>query len=80
VHEEVARGTAAELAERFAEPPKGEVTIVLAAAEPAQDEGMPPAETLAELAAALGARRAAAVASQLTGVPRNRIYRKITSG
>ena len=33
---------------------------------------------LAELAAAVGARRAAAIASALTGVPRNRLYRRIT--
>ena len=27
--EEIARGTAAELAERFAQPPKGEITLVI---------------------------------------------------
>ncbi|MDX6532768.1 MAG: rRNA (cytidine1402-2-O)-methyltransferase [Gaiellales bacterium] len=79
MHEEVARGTMAELAERFGESPKGEVTIVLAAAEGGDEAPLPPAEVLAELAGALGARRAAAVASALTGVPRNRLYREITS-
>ena len=34
VHEEVVRGTAAELAARFAAPPRGEITIVIAAAAP----------------------------------------------
>ena len=33
-YEEVVRGTAAELADRFREPPKGEVTLVVAAAAP----------------------------------------------
>jgi 16S rRNA (cytidine1402-2'-O)-methyltransferase len=79
VHEEVARATLAELAERFREPPKGEVTLVLAAPEGADKAAMPPAELLAELAGAMGARRAAAVASALTGLPRNRLYREITS-
>jgi 16S rRNA (cytidine1402-2'-O)-methyltransferase len=79
LHEEVARGTLEELAGRFAEPPKGEVTLVLAAAEPGEEQQLPPPEVLAELAAALGARRAAALASQLTGIPRNRLYREITS-
>ena len=34
-YEEVARGTAAELAERFAEPPKGEIVLVLGPTETA---------------------------------------------
>jgi 16S rRNA (cytidine1402-2'-O)-methyltransferase len=79
VHEQVVRGTVTELAERFSEPPKGEVTIVLGAAAGGEEGAMPSAEVLAELAGALGARRAAAVASALTGVPRNRLYREITS-
>src|SRR5438132_7443445 len=33
--EEIVRGTAVDLAERFAEPPKGEIVLVLGAAEPA---------------------------------------------
>ena len=58
-------------------PPQGEVTLVLAAAEPAA-QALPDPALLAELAAAVGAKRAAALASQLTGVPRNRIYASLT--
>lgn len=74
--EEVVRGTAGELAERFAEPPKGEITLVLGAARaPEPDEG-PALEAVAELAeAGLPRRRAAEVVSRLTGVSRNRLYR-----
>ncbi|HEX5197387.1 MAG TPA: ribosomal RNA small subunit methyltransferase I, partial [Gaiellales bacterium] len=77
LHEQVERGDAASLAERFADPPKGEVTLVLAAAEPAAAD-LPDPALLAELTAAVGAKRAAALASQLTGVPRNRIYASLT--
>ncbi len=73
LHEQVERGRLADLAQAFATPPRGEVTLVLAAAgAPAVDV---PEDALAELAAAVGARRAAAIASQLTGLPRNRLYR-----
>jgi 16S rRNA (cytidine1402-2'-O)-methyltransferase len=76
LHEQVERGRLADLAQAFATPPKGEVTLVLAAAgAPAVDV---PEDALAELAAAVGARRAAAIASQLTGLPRNRLYRVAT--
>ena len=79
VHEQVQRGTLAELAERFATAPKGEVTLVLAGV-PARTGGEQdvPAEALAELVAAFGSRRAAALASRLTGVPRNRLYQIAT--
>ena len=73
--EEVVRGPAAEVAARFGEPPKGEITLVVgpAAARPA-DEGEALA-AVAELAAAgLPRRQAAALVSRLTGVPRNRLY------
>ena len=79
VHEQVQRGTLAELAERFATAPKGEVTLVLAGV-PARAGGEQdvPADALAELVAAFGSRRAAALASRLTGVPRNRLYQTAT--
>ena len=73
------RGTLADLAERFATAPKGEVTLVLAGV-PARAGGEQdvPADALAELVAAFGSRRAAALASRLTGVPRNRLYQTAT--
>ena len=74
--EEVVRGTAAELAPRFAEPPKGEITLVVgapAAAAPSDDS-----EALAAVAELVAAgvprKRAAALVSSLTGVPRNTLY------
>ncbi len=78
LHEQVERGTLAELAGRFATPPKGEITLVLAAASRAGGQHDVPADALAELASVLGSRRAAALASRLTGVPRNRLYKAVT--
>jgi 16S rRNA (cytidine1402-2'-O)-methyltransferase len=78
LHEQVARGTAADLAATFATPPKGEITLVIAARDLDQPE-LPDQAMLAELAAALGAKRAAAIAAELTGLSRNRIYAAITS-
>jgi 16S rRNA (cytidine1402-2'-O)-methyltransferase len=77
-YEEVARGSAAELAERFAEAPKGEVVLVLGPAETATatPEGEEEATSaVAELVAAgLPRRRAAELVSRLTGVSRNTLY------
>jgi 16S rRNA (cytidine1402-2'-O)-methyltransferase len=73
--EEVVRGSAAALVERFAEPPKGELTLVVAAGEEAADvEGALAA--VGELVDA-GAPRgtAAEIVARLTGVPRNALYR-----
>jgi 16S rRNA (cytidine1402-2'-O)-methyltransferase len=78
LHEQVERGTLAELAERFAAAPRGEVTLVLAAAGASGGQPDVPADALAELASVLGSRRAAALASRLTGVPRNRLYAAVT--
>jgi 16S rRNA (cytidine1402-2'-O)-methyltransferase len=75
LHEQIERGRLADLAEAFAAPPKGEITLVLAAADTTPDADAVPEDALAELVAAVGARRAAALASRLTGVPRNRLYR-----
>jgi 16S rRNA (cytidine1402-2'-O)-methyltransferase len=76
--EEVARGTAVELAERFAEPPKGEIALVIGpatlVAEPAAE-----ADALAAVAelveAGVPRKRAAEVVARLTGIARNRLYR-----
>ncbi len=79
LHEQIERGRVASLAERFATAPKGEVTLVLAAVPaPAAGAADVPADALAELVAAFGSRRAAALASRLTGVPRNQLYQAAT--
>jgi 16S rRNA (cytidine1402-2'-O)-methyltransferase len=76
--EEVVRGTAAELAGRFAEPPKGEITLVVGAAaatgsEPAEDDALAAVSELVE--AGVPRKRAAEIVAGLTGVARNRLYR-----
>jgi 16S rRNA (cytidine1402-2'-O)-methyltransferase len=74
--EEVAVGTVAELAARFAQAPKGEVTLVLGAAPVAgADEGAATNAVAELVAAGLPRRQAAEVVSGLTGVARNRLYR-----
>ena len=74
--EEVAVGTVAELAARFAEAPKGEVTLVLGQAPVADADEGAATDAVAELVAAgLPRRQAAEVVSRLTGVARNRLYR-----
>jgi 16S rRNA (cytidine1402-2'-O)-methyltransferase len=72
--EEVVRGSAAEVAARFSDPPKGEITVVFGAGGGAADEALA-FEAVADLLASGTPRRAAAdVVSRLTGVPRNRLY------
>jgi 16S rRNA (cytidine1402-2'-O)-methyltransferase len=74
--EDVVRGTAAELADRFAEPPRGEVTLVIGPGE-STSRSAEALEAVAELVEAGTPRRsAAAVVSRLTDVPRNALYRK----
>ncbi|MGH3055853.1 MAG: 16S rRNA (cytidine(1402)-2'-O)-methyltransferase [Gaiellaceae bacterium] len=77
--EEVVRGTAAELVERFDTPPKGEITLVLGPA-PARDDGDTAERALAAVselvAAGLPRRRAAEIVSGLVGIPRNRLYKQ----
>ena len=76
--EEVARGTAAELAERFAQPPRGEIALVIAAAAAAgrRDDGDVDAVAAVKelVAAGVPRRQAADVVARLTGVGRNRLY------
>jgi 16S rRNA (cytidine1402-2'-O)-methyltransferase len=74
--EEVVRGTAAEVAERFLEPPKGEITLVLGAgrgAEPDVDGALAAVAELVE--AGLPRKQAAELVARLTGIARNRLYR-----
>ena len=74
--EEVARGTAAELALRFDAPPKGELTLVLGPATLL--DGAASTDALVAVGALVAAgvprRRAAEIVSRLAGVPRNRLY------
>ncbi len=73
--EEVVRGTASELAERYAVAPKGEITLVIGpgAGVPAGSEAV---EAVADLVAAGTPRRVAAeVVARVTGVARNDLYR-----
>jgi 16S rRNA (cytidine1402-2'-O)-methyltransferase len=82
LHEEVRRGSAAELARRYEEQaPRGEIVLVVGAA-PA-DAGSPE-EALAALrelvAAGARARPAAAAVAKLTGVRANELYRRLTGG
>ena len=81
-HEEVVRGSAAELAERYSEaPPRGEVVLVLAptARPDAGPEGAA-LDALRELVdAGAKPRRAAAVVAGLTGGSANALYRALTS-
>jgi 16S rRNA (cytidine1402-2'-O)-methyltransferase len=75
--EEVVRGSAAEVAARFPEPPKGEVTVVLGAAVRV-DEPVDAAEARAAVvelvAAGVPRRQAADVVARLTRISRNTLY------
>ena len=74
--EEVVRGTAEEVAVRFAQPPKGEITLVLGPGTGAPDSGAG-LDAVAELVAAgVPRRRAADVVARLTGASRNELYRR----
>jgi 16S rRNA (cytidine1402-2'-O)-methyltransferase len=77
VHEEIVRGTASELAQRYAgEEPRGEIVVVVGGA-PAEDVDLAPAlEALGRLVeAGAKARPAAGVVAELTGVSANALYR-----
>ncbi len=74
--EEVVRGSAVEVAARFREAPKGEITLVLGGAVPAGVGDGEAATAVSELVAAgLPRRQAADLVARLTGRPRNRLYR-----
>ena len=73
--EEVVRGTAAELAARLVEPPKGEVTLVVGPGAAVSDPE-PARQAVAELVAAGTPRGVAAeVVARLTDTSRNDLYR-----
>jgi 16S rRNA (cytidine1402-2'-O)-methyltransferase len=82
-HEEVVRGSARELAERYAgEAPRGEVVLVVgpsAAADADSAEETTAGAALAELVdAGARPRPAAAVVAELTGLSANAVYRAYT--
>ena len=72
--EEVARGTGEELAARFAEPPKGEIVLVLGASEAVVDTGAGIDSVVELVAAGVPRRQAAAVVARLTGASRNALF------
>jgi 16S rRNA (cytidine1402-2'-O)-methyltransferase len=79
-HEEVVRGTAAELAARYRDaPPRGEVALVVGPAPEAEGQLGPALDALERLVAA-GAkpRPAATVVAELTGVSANALYQGLT--
>jgi 16S rRNA (cytidine1402-2'-O)-methyltransferase len=81
LHEEVVRGTAVELAARYdGEPPRGEVVLVVGAAQEAEAPIAPALDALRRLVdAGAKPRPAATVVSELTGVPANALYAALTA-
>jgi 16S rRNA (cytidine1402-2'-O)-methyltransferase len=81
-HEEVVRGSAAELAVRYAgAPPRGEVVLVVAPSSRSESDAgaEAAADALARLVeAGARARPAAAVVGELTGLGANAVYRAYT--
>jgi 16S rRNA (cytidine1402-2'-O)-methyltransferase len=74
--EEVTRGSAAELAARFALPPKGEITVVLGAWAQASGRAQEALQAVETLTAAGAPRRVAVdTVAALARVPRNALYR-----
>jgi 16S rRNA (cytidine1402-2'-O)-methyltransferase len=83
LHEEVVRGTASELAERYAgAAPKGEVVLVIGPAALSQERDEAPALDALRRLVDAGAkpRVAARIVAELTGVSANRLYRSLTNG
>jgi 16S rRNA (cytidine1402-2'-O)-methyltransferase len=82
LHEEVVRGTAAELAARYeSEAPRGEVVLVVGAAAAGDVDLAPALEALRRLVEDAGARArpAAGVVAELTGTSANALYRALTA-
>lgn len=81
LHEEVVRGTAAELAARYAQaPPRGEIVLVLGPATTVEVDLAGPLDALRTLVEAGAKPRAAAtVVARLTGTSANALYRALTA-
>jgi 16S rRNA (cytidine1402-2'-O)-methyltransferase len=74
--EEVAIGPLSALAERFADGAKGEITLVLGPAEAVEPDEHAALTAVAELIdLGVPRKRSAQIVADLTGVPRNRLYR-----
>jgi len=74
--EEIERGRAEEVAERFSEPRRGEITLVFGPAPAVQPDVDEAAAAVGELVkAGLARRQAADLVARLTGASRNRLYR-----
>jgi 16S rRNA (cytidine1402-2'-O)-methyltransferase len=80
LHEEVVRGTAAELAARYRdETPRGEIVLVLGPATAVEIDLAGPMQAVARLIEAGAKRRtAASVVAELTGTSANALYRGTT--
>ncbi|MGN6167645.1 MAG: 16S rRNA (cytidine(1402)-2'-O)-methyltransferase [Solirubrobacteraceae bacterium] len=80
MHEEVVRGTAAELAARYSEtPPRGEVALVIGQAQGRSDADLDASLDAVRRLVSAGARArpAAAVVAELTGARVNDLYRAL---
>jgi 16S rRNA (cytidine1402-2'-O)-methyltransferase len=79
IHEEVVRGTAAQLAQRYAaEDPRGEIVVVVGPAPDAPPDLDAPLQALRKLVdAGAKPRPAAAVVAELTGTSANALYRAL---
>ena len=80
VHEEVVRGSAPELAERFGAGTRGEITLVIEGAAP--ESGAPDPSELDQLIRehlqqGMSARDVARAMSERTGTPRKSVYRRV---
>jgi 16S rRNA (cytidine1402-2'-O)-methyltransferase len=82
LHEEVVRGSAAELAERYARtPPRGEVVLVIGPAPARSESHLEPAIAAVRRLIDSGAkpRVAAGVVAELSGASANALYRAVTA-
>jgi 16S rRNA (cytidine1402-2'-O)-methyltransferase len=82
LHEEVVRGTAADLAARYASaPPRGEIALVVGPASPTAPDHGPALAALRRLVdAGAKPRPAAGVVAELTGVSANALYKGLMTG
>ena len=75
------RGTLAELAQRFADGARGEVTLVVAGAPPADAPSIDDldAEIRSRLAQGQPSREIASALARETALPRRRVYERVVS-